>query len=170
MTQGTLEFEQYKEFEGERLLRRLYQGSVAKSDLIAMNHRFSAIIKSLRLKGHTIERVVGDGSEDLYVWRCFVPQMKVTPEMQEFYYTTPHWRETRSNRMRFDECTCCHCRSQRYLQVHHWHYDLFAELVEDLTTLCRPCHTRIHENQLVMVHFPRYVSQAIGQRLTEATQ
>ena len=169
MTPTTFAFEQYSESEAERFLRRFKMGPVARSDLIAMNHRFSAIVKTLRLQGHEITRETGDG-EDIYMWRGCTPKVKVTPEMQEFYYTTPHWRETRSNRMRFDECTCCHCRSQRYLQVHHWHYDLFAELIEDLTTLCRPCHTRIHENQLVMVHFPRYVSQEIGQRLTEATQ
>jgi phage terminase large subunit GpA-like protein len=169
MTPTTFAFEQYSESEAERFLRRFKMGPVARSDLIAINHRFSAIVKTLRLQGHEITRETGDG-EDIYMWRGCTPKVKVTPEMQEFYYTTPHWRETRSNRMRFDECRCCHCRSQRYLQVHHWHYDLFAELIEDLTTLCRPCHTRIHENQLVMVHFPRYVSQEIGQRLTEATQ
>lgn len=165
MTDGIFDFEQYRESETERLLRRLKQGPVHRTDLIAMNHRFSAVVKDLRLRGHTIDRVREEGREDLYIWRSFVPQMRVTPEMQDAYYRTEHWRLKRAVRLEFDDHKCCHCKSLRGLQVHHWHYDLFAEVIEDLTTLCRTCHARIHENQLVIVHFPRYVPQEIGKRL-----
>ncbi len=165
MTDGIFDFEQYRESGAKRFLRRLKQGPVRRTDLIAMNHRFSAFVKDLRLKGHTIDRVTDEGREDLYVWRRFVPQIRVTPEMQTAYYRTEHWKRTRAVRLKFDDHKCCHCKSLCVLQVHHWHYDLFAEAIEDLTTLCRTCHARIHETQLVTVHFPRYVPQEIGKRL-----
>jgi hypothetical protein len=84
MTPTTFAFEQYSESEAERFLRRFKMGPVARSDLIAMNHRFSAIVKTLRLQGHEITRETGDG-EDIYMWRGCTPKVKVTPEMQEFY-------------------------------------------------------------------------------------
>jgi hypothetical protein len=84
MTPTTFAFEQYSESEAERFLRRFKMGPVARSDLIAMNNRFSAIVKTLRLQGHEITRETGDG-EDIYMWRGCTPKVKVTPEMQEFY-------------------------------------------------------------------------------------
>jgi hypothetical protein len=170
MKQTSFEFEEYAESLADRVLRRLTEGPVTKQELIKISHRFSAPIKTLRLQGHTIERIRQEDCNDIYVWRAFVPQTRVTREMQEAYYTTPHWKHTRQQRLEFDDFRCCHCRATSELQVHHWHYDLFAEAIEDLTTLCSICHTRIHENDLVAVHFPRYVPQDIGQRLEDAMQ
>lgn len=131
----------------------------------AVGPRPAAYINQLRNMGYEIESS-SDGSVALYVLKGFSPKVDVTDEMKAAYYASQHWRIKRAQRLSFDDYRCCNCKRLRHeLQVHHWHYDLFNEDIEDLMTFCRRCHERIHEHKNVQVHFPRYVTPEIAARL-----
>jgi len=72
-------------------------------------------------------------------------------------------------RLRLDGLECIFCGFSFSLQVHHWRYELFAERIEDLSTCCDECHTWIHENELIHIHFPHFVTPEIAVRLGVAT-
>jgi biotin operon repressor len=169
MNQLTLEFtdedKQRAATLADRVLNALKSGPKLSSELKEISHRFSASIRVLRERGYSIavERV-GE-SDFLHRLESYTPLDEVTDEMKAAYYETYHWKSTRASRMEFDDYRCCHCRSEKNLQVHHWVYELFAEPLEDLVTLCEECHTRIHEYAAVKCHFPHYVSQEIAEKL-----
>lgn len=62
------------------------------------------------------------------------------------YLKSDHWKKLRIQAVRRDgsKCTKCPCRVN--LQVHHIRYrDRFEDSkLEDLVTLCEPCHTQAH--------------------------
>ena len=141
---------------------------VSTAELKQITHRFSACIHTLRLDGHVIDMRKVDGGGFEWVWLSCTPRPPVTDEDKEAYYLSDHWKQKRKERLDFDGWQCCWCKTRDDLQVHHWRYELFAERVIDLMTLCDTCHEYMHE--LTQVHFPRTVSQEIKQRLLEVSQ
>lgn len=63
----------------------------------------------------------------------------------QLYLSSPDWQFIRSQRLEYDQYTCCGCLTGRHLQVHHVTYDnLGHEQLEDLVTVCERCHRAIH--------------------------
>jgi 5-methylcytosine-specific restriction endonuclease McrA len=65
------------------------------------------------------------------------------------FYTSKEWVALRRARKHIDRYVCQHCSksgSGIVLNVHHLTYERFGgdETMEDLVTLCRPCHRAIH--------------------------
>lgn len=170
MIQGTLVFTEEEKTRAkshtDRILQRLQQGPALSTELIDYTHRFSACIRNLRIRGYQINVEKLEDGTSLHSLRGYTPLVEVTEEMQAAYYATDHWVKTRFERMSFDLFRCCHCKSSESLQVHHWAYELFAESLEDLMTLCRTCHERMHGYDCVKAHFPEYVTAEIAQRIT----
>ena len=130
--------------------------------------RPAAYVRQLRSMGYEID-TLKDGNIALYALKGFTPNVEVTDEMKAAYYASNHWKLKRTDRLYFDNYRCCNCKRTSELEVHHWHYDLFNESLDDLITFCRECHGRIHEYPNVQVHFPRYVPPGIAARLVAAT-
>ncbi len=169
MSQLTLEFtdEEKKRAKShsESILHLLEDGPVSSSRLLDVTHRFSACIKVLWDRGYVIDVQKLDDGTSIHTLIDHVPTVEVTDQWKASYYESEHWRERRRSRMLFDEFRCCHCRSTNGLQVHHWRYDLFAELIEDLSTLCGSCHERIHNYSAVKLHFPTHVPREVFKKL-----
>ena len=147
------------------LLDVLAEGPKTTSQLVQVNHRFSASVCVLRKQGWTIYEGKTDSGESLWSLGSRTEMVEVTDEMKAAYYTSEHWKTRRADRLRYDSHQCCLCRMRFCLQVHHWKYELFAEQLKDLCTLCEPCHEAIHKNEHIRIHFPHYVTPEVGQRL-----
>ncbi len=67
----------------------------------------------------------------------------------EEYLQTPHWKRRREDKLRAVGRRCQVCNSaSSTLYVHHRTYErLGQELDEDLTVLCRACHSTFHEHR-----------------------
>ncbi len=65
------------------------------------------------------------------------------------YLRIPHWKRKREEKLRAAGYRCQVCnRGGRTLEVHHRTYDRRGEeLEQDLTVLCRSCHTNFHKNR-----------------------
>jgi len=60
------------------------------------------------------------------------------------YLLSEHWRNLRKEKLKLNPI-CEVCGARRRLDVHHLHYrNLYDVLVEDLKTLCRRCHGKVH--------------------------
>lgn len=169
MVQKTLQFSEEEsrraENKTQQVLRMLQEGPVSSVELLTVTHRFSACIHRLKERGyHIVVEKLEDGTSNHFLM-AYTPLVEVTNEMKEQYYRTAHWSVKRRERMSFDSFQCRHCMATAELQVHHWKYDLFNEAIHDLVTLCKDCHTRIHEYESVSTHFPRFVTQDIADKL-----
>lgn len=62
------------------------------------------------------------------------------------YLHSAEWRIKRQDILERDEFACSICESKENLQVHHVTYDnVGKEQHHELLTLCKSCHTKIHE-------------------------
>lgn len=62
----------------------------------------------------------------------------------ESYYYTNEWKELRQKVFQRDNYKCLKCGAKAE-QVHHETYERFkAEKIEDLSSICVPCHNLIH--------------------------
>ena len=62
------------------------------------------------------------------------------------YLSSTTWLELRALILKRDGFKCCSCGSSYELQVHHITYkDIYNEKPEQLVTLCKTCHTKLHE-------------------------
>lgn len=139
-------------------------GEISNHELTKFYVRWPAAIHNLRDRGHVIEcRETEDAM--FYRYAGYVPHIKVDDDWKARYYASPHWHDCRKARLYHDGYQCCHCKSKVSLEVHHWAYDLFAEDIEDLMTLCSTCHERMHGQKGVKLSFPRYVPEVIYYRL-----
>lgn len=141
---------------------------VSTTELVGINHRFSANICNLRKQGHVINGRIN--SNDVWEWRWIGYQARhsTSGNWQSEYYKSTHWRSTRERRLELDGHRCAHCKSDgggEPLHVHHWRYDLFNEQILDLVSLCRPCHERIHANDRIKIQFPRFVNAKTYEQL-----
>lgn len=165
--QFTLDFEpdvESKNGQAFRTLALLESRPRTTLDLHSVGPRPAAYVRQLRVMGYRISTEKQDGIA-LYTLIGKVEMVEVTDELKAAYYTTPHWKEKRLERMRFDgfECKCCTAKSN--LQVHHWCYDLFSESICDLLTVCDDCHTRIHSYENVHCHFPKSIEPWVYDRI-----
>lgn len=171
---GAVRVERDRDYESTvsgRILSRLRSSPgewVHSEELRLIYHRFSACFHTLRSDGHEIAMRKAEGGGFEWLWVSFTPRPPVTDEDKDAYYLSDHWKQKRKERLDFDGWQCCWCKTRDDLQVHHWRYELFAESIGDLMTLCDTCHEYMHE--LTQVHFPRTVSQEIKQRLLEVSQ
>jgi len=63
----------------------------------------------------------------------------------EKYLETSHWKHKRKMALERARYRCQVCNSNMYLNVHHRTYEnLGNEQLEDLTVLCRDCHSLYH--------------------------
>jgi 5-methylcytosine-specific restriction endonuclease McrA len=66
-------------------------------------------------------------------------------QYHEFYIKSKQWADVRKKRMQIDKNTCQKCGAKKHLQVHHLTYEnIGEEEMEDLLTVCKPCHMKIH--------------------------
>lgn len=150
----------------ERILATLIKAGdwVSTASLVAIDHRFSTCVNDLRDEGHIIDkRRTAAGFE--YKYAGLIQALPTSGGWQERYYESAHWKQTRHNRMQHDGWRCAICHSTELLQVHHWRYDLFAENVLDLLTLCDGCHERVHQYPGVRICFPSHVTRAMYEKL-----
>lgn len=62
------------------------------------------------------------------------------------YIESDEWKEVRNDRIFLDGYKCRMCGSAMNLVVHHITYERVPnEDMDDLITLCRDCHNRLHE-------------------------
>ncbi len=67
------------------------------------------------------------------------------------YMVSPQWAEKRDAALERALHRCQVCNSPHELQVHHRTYErLCAETPEDLTVMCRTCHTIFHHGGTVL--------------------
>jgi len=120
--------------------------------------RLPPVVDKLRnAHGFTID---GDGSADTPYTMSDCNQMPqrlaVTDPMKAAYYQTQHWHDMRRARKEFDSRRCVICSSTVELVVHHIRYQLFAEDMQDLMTVCGKHHDMIHDNS--RIKFPSGMS------------
>lgn len=154
-----------------RAIALLRDGPKTSQELMAagLTHRFSTIIDDLRRLGYEIETRPQNGTcLHILVSEPSQKQLKLNAIHETSYHSTSHWRRKKEERLEFDSHRCCLCHAELNLEVHHWHYDLFSELLTDLTTLCADCHRRIHGNKNIHVHFPKWVHPTMFARLERA--
>jgi len=63
------------------------------------------------------------------------------------FLQTPYWKAIAENQKRCADRKCVLCGSEKYLNVHHTTYKNHGNEIlhlEDLITVCRDCHKRIH--------------------------
>lgn len=69
------------------------------------------------------------------------------------YYTylqSDTWKQKRAKVLIRDNGQCQLCKVQSATDVHHLTYDrIYEELLEDLLSVCRGCHTEVHRNQFL---------------------
>jgi len=67
----------------------------------------------------------------------------------EDYIVSKEWEAKRKERIKRDHYQCAMCGTAKNLQVHHITYErLGHEELDDLITLCKDCHAKVHENDL----------------------
>ncbi len=145
------------------ILQELQSGPLGTAEVESRWHRGQAAIGRLRDEGHVIDTISRQ-----YVYRGFKPgRIKVTKELQNLYYQTPHWKERAASRKMLDGHKCTRCGCSGDLETHHWKYDLFNESMDDLQTYCSECHELMHERlKGSKVHFPRYIDSSVANRIT----
>lgn len=128
------------------------------------SHRFATGIQALRLRGFEIH-TRDDG--DTFIYRLVKKHdvEKASESLQSAYYRHPHWIHMRTLRIEHDGGRCVNCHATENLEVHHWVYDLFAERLGDLMTMCRKCHRRIHDTPNVRVGFPKSITTHEADRI-----
>lgn len=169
--QQTLNFDkaekERRKGQRQKCLEALMEGPKTNKQLSEMGLlRYGAYVGDLNKRGHRITCRPGTTvGEFVYAYDGYEERQRTKPTDQELYYKTPHWQRKRLERMEFDGHRCCHCRATTELTVHHWHYDLFNEDIEDLVTLCRTCHWRIHAYPSVQVCFPDWLRPDVIARI-----
>lgn len=62
------------------------------------------------------------------------------------YIHSSHWKDIRRQRLAMDGFQCSICGTAKNLEVHHLTYErLGHEDLDDLVSLCKRCHAKVHE-------------------------
>ncbi len=66
------------------------------------------------------------------------------------YLNSDKWKEKRAERLKIDGYRCRLCGTGKNLVIHHVTYVRFGneDVIQDLITLCKKCHNRVHQNDL----------------------
>lgn len=111
----------------------------------------------------------GDGSTknpyyllDRKQWPSMV---RKTDAIQNAYYETNHWKDLCERRFQIDSFRCVSCvgSCRDEIQCHHITYNLFAEKLDELLTVCTYHHELIHES--CRLAFPTGVEVWVAERL-----
>jgi len=73
---------------------------------------------------------------------------KLWEKAKEFenYMKSDEWKNLKNQRLKKDGFCCVLCKSKEHLICHHLTYKrLFNEEINDLITLCKRCHNKIHK-------------------------
>jgi 5-methylcytosine-specific restriction endonuclease McrA len=148
------------------MLARLEKGPLSTFEADHSPHRGQTLICELRAEGYVINVVQIDGIGH-YQLMGKETRVKIKREMQNAYYESEHWRGVARRRRELDGHCCVQCKTGGLLEVHHVRYRLFDEnLHQDLHSLCPACHASLHDEiSGSQVHFPRFVSEPIAQRI-----
>lgn len=93
----------------------------------------------LRGKARPVKVTYIDGSTKTVEAKHFHKKKK----SRNWYLKTDHWKVMRSAAKSRDNYKCVECESTAKLEVHHLTYEnIGKERLEDLITLCQPCHVR----------------------------
>lgn len=96
----------------------------------------SSASNRLTVKGWTVRNLRGIYSD---AW--------IDPTEYNLFLQSDYWKQVREWVLQRDNNTCKSCGATKYLQVHHLTYEHHGrehEYLEDLVTVCRGCHERIH--------------------------
>ncbi len=79
---------------------------------------------------------------EVYITKC----NGFKPVQYEEYMKTDAWNNKRMERIKMDGYKCQLCGSAKNLCVHHITYDrIGCEKMDDLITVCKKCHEKLHE-------------------------
>lgn len=68
-------------------------------------------------------------------------------DYRQNYLRSEHWVNLKQEKLKLNP-QCEQCQSPEHLDVHHVNYrNLYDVTVQDLKTLCRKCHTHLHNEQ-----------------------
>jgi hypothetical protein len=95
-------------------------------------------------------------------------KVRTTEHIKDLYRASEHWASIREQRFQHDNyrCVLCvgSCRDE--LQCHHITYNLFAEKLDELMTVCRYHHELIHDpSRGCRLSFPIGVDTHVAERL-----
>jgi len=140
----------------------------AKSTFIRYKDRESLLIREGDKKNGGIYPSMLPFTDNMAIWRNHINQVRIRlwhkkMELLQDYYaevaeirgewwdlyqqyiTSDQWKETRRKRLDFDGFVCQMCSVVSDLQVHHIHYkNVGNEQLDDLITVCKSCHEKIH--------------------------
>ena len=86
-----------------------------------------------------------DRTERTYAEHKYGNQFMSAEEKQQ-YLASAEWKALRQQVLARDEHKCKSCNSTNSLRIHHIsYYNLGAENLEDLVTLCESCHNSLHK-------------------------
>lgn len=72
--------------------------------------------------------------------------MYMSAEDKAWYMLSNDWKKLKEQVHKRDSYQCVTCGSKQNLNCHHIHYrHLGEEDLEDLTTLCNSCHSKLHK-------------------------
>lgn len=68
------------------------------------------------------------------------------------YLHSDEWQRKRRQRLKLDGYRCQMCGTGMHLEVHHINYDNLRKdaEIDDLVTLCRACHAKVHSTDLAI--------------------
>ena len=71
--------------------------------------------------------------------------LQIDSKTKQKYLNSNKWKDKRLQALKRDNYTCQSCGSLA-TEVHHLHYRFFEnEPLNELTSLCRECHQKVHE-------------------------
>lgn len=80
-----------------------------------------------------------------------IQELRTMPYQE--YLQTPEWAAKRKLTLERDGYRCRVCNSEQQLRAHHRTYERRGnEDLDDLTTLCQPCHDRFHNGKEQDLH------------------
>lgn len=104
--------------------------------VIASPDKVKSVLAPLRIKVDAPEKKPKSESEAISKFSNYQDFLK-----------SDYWGEVRSQVLHRDSNVCQQCGAKTNLQVHHLSYDHHGDELnhlDDLTTLCRVCHSKVH--------------------------
>jgi 5-methylcytosine-specific restriction endonuclease McrA len=90
--------------------------------------------------------------------------------LYSLYLKTSHWRRIRERTLQRDRRRCVRCQ-KKATDIHHLTYvRLGREDLNDLVSVCRDCHLKVHENCLVIKAPKQKLSKRQQRRLRKSFQ
>lgn len=104
-----------------------------------------------RIYSNGMETVDNGGGYDIIACPYYedLPDDVFRPIKYAAYMKSPEWKKNRYPALVRDGFKCAMCGTAKNLVVHHITYErLGHEDMDDLITLCKDCHAKVHENDL----------------------